>query len=137
MGVCNSEYPYFTMKPKQLQRCSEFHAMFVKDFGLSARQQARKSQDIRYSKIDLLPAKSALLSTIKFHCFITAGQVFPVIKRLQNFLFWSIIYCGPIHYSFIEYLVKWLVYSHKNHNFGTSINDIFWPFLTYLPFPTI
>ena len=35
MGVCNCEYPYFTMKPKQLQRRSKFHSMFVKDFGPS------------------------------------------------------------------------------------------------------
>ena len=79
---------------------------------------------VTYSKIDLLPAKSALPRRIRFHCCITAGQVFPVIKRLQNFLYWSINYYGPIHYSFIEYLVKWLVYLHKNHNLRTSINDV-------------
>ena len=36
MGVCDFEYPYFTMKPKRLQRRSKFHVMFVKDFNSSA-----------------------------------------------------------------------------------------------------
>ena len=36
MGVYNCEYPYFTMKPKRLQRRSQFHAMFIKYCGPSA-----------------------------------------------------------------------------------------------------
>jgi hypothetical protein len=90
MGVCDFEYPYFTMKPKRLQRRSKFHAMFVKDFSQLAVDEIEPGYVRKYSKIDLL------------HLSLLC-QVFPVIKRLQNFLYWSIIYCGPIHYSFIKY----------------------------------
>ena len=70
MGVCDCEYPYFTMKPKRLQRRSKFHAMFVKDFGSSAVGKKEPGY-VTYSRIDLLRAKSAVPRRIRFHCCVT------------------------------------------------------------------